>query len=185
MTKKIATSALMAAALLALPVMGAQAKQDGKGSKAERPAKSEKKASKGEHGKQKRCSKVHSVGFQVKGTLAGYTADDVTLTVKRGNKHARTYLGDGPATFTLAGAKVSFVGVTDANGDGKVGFEDVAEGDKVKVGGKLAKPKKRCEGESKLTVRRVKVVRPDANEDAETEAPETGDTPVEPAPAIA
>ena len=184
MSRKIALSALMTAALLALPVMGAQAKQDGKGPKAEK--KSEKKAArKGEHGKQKRCGKLHSVGFKVKGTLAGYTADDVTLTVKRANKHARDYLGDGPATFTLAGAKVSFVGVTDANGDGKVGFEDVAEGDKVKVGGKLAKPKKRCEGESKLTVRRVKVVRPDANEDAETEAPETGDTPVEPAPAIA
>ena len=115
------------------------------------------------HGSRK-CKRTQAVGFVVKGSLAGYTAETVTLDVKRANRHARSYLTAADSTFTLGTARVRFAGVTDADGNGTVDFADVLPTDKVVAIGKATRPKRGCEGETVLKLRKLQVVRPEADE---------------------
>ena len=115
------------------------------------------------HGSRK-CKRTQAVGFVVKGSLAGYTAETVTLAVKRANRHARSYLAAADSTFTLGSARVRFAGVTDADGNGAVDFADVLPTDKVIAIGKATRPKRGCEGETVLKLRKLQVVRPEAEE---------------------
>lgn len=160
--KKLTTAAV-AAALFAVPAMSVEAKPSKPGSS----GKSERKA----QGNSKRCAKPHRLGFVVRGTLASSDATSVTLNVVGANRHARRYLESSPATFSTAGAKLSFEGVTDSSGNGTVGLEDVAASDRIVVIGKLATPKKRCTGTSSLAVRKIAVHRETENE-VEQPAPE-------------
>lgn len=154
MNKRTMGAALAAAALVAVPVQGAAAKPGGH-------------ESHGHHGK---CAKVQSVGFSAAGSLASYTADTVTLNVAHANKHARAYIATAGSTFSLTAARVRFSGVTDADGSGTVDFADALPTDVVRVTGKVSRPKHGCPAsDSTLTLRKVQVVRPDADE---TEAPE-------------
>lgn len=156
MTKRTLGAALAAAAIAAVPVQGAAAKQNGHEA----------------HGQHGRCAKTHSVGFSAAGSLASYTADSVTLNVTRANKHARAYIATAGSTFSLTGVQVRFNGVTDADGSGTVDFADVLPTDVVRVAGKVSSPKHGCPvSDSTLTLRKVQVVRPDTGQ---TEAPEQG-----------
>jgi hypothetical protein len=149
--KKLMILSLAALATLALPVLGAQAKpSDAGGQKAA-----------GKHGaKSKRCAKVRSVGFVVRGTLSAYDESSVTLAVTRSNRHATRWLEDNdPAVFDTTGLTVSFAGVTDADASGVVDLADVLPTDRVRVKGKLALPKARCTGDVVLTVKKVSVSR--------------------------
>lgn len=153
--KKIIVCAVVAVSLVAMPVLSAEAKP-GKGGKSAKAQKS------------KRCKKPRRLGFVVRGSLASFDAESVTLTVAKANRHARRYLESNPATFSTADAKVRFVGVTDTGTDG-VGVEDVVATDVVRIRGKLVVPKRGCSGDTTLVVRKVKVIRPDVEEEEATE----------------
>jgi hypothetical protein len=115
------------------------------------------------HGSRK-CKRTHPVGFVAKGTLASYTDETVTLDVTRANRHARSYLAAADSTFTLGNARVRFAGVTDADGNGAIDFADVLPTDKVVAIGLATRPKRGCEGETVLKLRKLQVVRPEADE---------------------
>jgi hypothetical protein len=160
--KKLIVITLAGLATLALPVVGAQAQPPSAGG--------EKAAGKG-GAKSKRCKKPRALGFVAAGALASVEGSSVTLTVARANRHARRWLETSDATFDTAGLTVSFVGVTDGDLSGAVELADVLPTDRVRVLGKLALPKRGCEGEAVLTLRKVKVLRDPASE---TETETTG-----------
>jgi hypothetical protein len=160
--KKLIVVALAGLATLALPIVGAEAKPPGAGG--------EKAAGKGGT-KSKRCKKPRAVGFVAAGTLASVEGSSVNLTVVRANRHARRWLESNEAAFDTADLTVSFAGVTDAELSGAVDLADVLPTDRVRVLGKLALPKRGCEGEAVLTLRKVKVLREVATE---TETETTG-----------
>jgi len=160
--KKMIVVALAGLATLALPVVGAQAKSPRAGG--------EHAAGKGGE-KSKRCKKPRAVGFVAAGTLASVDGSSVSLTVARANRHARRWLETSEATFDTADLTVSFVGVTDGDLSGAVDLADALPTDRVRVLGKLALPKRGCEGAAVLTLRKVKVLREVATE---TEAETTG-----------
>ena len=121
-------------------------------------------------GASRRCKRAQSVGFVVKGSLASFTPETVTLDVKRANRHARSYIKTAGSTFTLGTARVKFAGVTDADGSGTVDFADVLPTDQVVAVGKATRPKRGCKGDTVLKLRKLQVVRPDADEsESETE----------------
>lgn len=156
--KKLMILCLAALATLALPVLGAEAKPSWAGGQ---------KAA-GKHGaKSKRCGKVKSVGFVVRGTLASSVEDSVTLTVTKSNKHAARWLEENDPSFDTAGLTISYEGVTDADANTVVDLADVLPTDRVKVKGKLALPKAGCEGEVVLTVKKVSVSREVEEESSE------------------
>jgi len=121
-------------------------------------------------GAARRCKRPQSVGFVAKGSLTAFTEDTVTLDVKRANRHARSYIKAAGATFALRAARVRFAGVTDADNSGTVDFTDVRPTDQVVAIGKAVRPKRGCEGVTDLKLRKLQVVRPDADESgSETE----------------
>ena len=69
--------------------------------------------------------------FLFKGTVASVdaAASDVTVTVRRGNRAARRFVGQA-VTFDVAAAKLV---VADVDGDGEAGAGDVRAGDAVVV----------------------------------------------------
>lgn len=111
-------------------------------------------------GAAKRCSKPRKVGFSVRGSLDSFTPEDVTITVARANKHARSFIEGDTHTFTLEGARVKFEGVTDADASGTVDFADVLPTDVVKATGKVTRPKRGCTAEPTVKLRKVHVERP-------------------------
>jgi hypothetical protein len=116
----------------------------------------------------RRCKRVQSVGFVARGSLAGFTPETITLDVKRANRHARRLIEAAGSTFTLGTARVRYVGVTDGDASGTVDFADVLPTDKVVVIGKAVRPKRGCEGDTVLKLRKVQVIRPTADpEDGE------------------
>lgn len=150
MNRTMITAAVAAAATVALPAPGVLAK----------PGSHESHAPKG------RCAKLQSVGFAAAGSLASYTTDTVTVNVTRANKHARAYIAAAGQTFSLSGARLSFHGVTDADGSGAVDFADVLPTDVVRLVGKVSRPKHGCPvTDGALRLRKVQVKRPDAAED--------------------
>jgi hypothetical protein len=68
---------------------------------------------------------------------------DVTIAVTRTNAHARPDKGT-TKTYTLDHARVLF-GLADQNGDGSVGLDDLAAGDRVKVIGKVTVLRRGCD----------------------------------------
>ena len=169
-------------------------------------------AKRGEHGKHgkhtehakggKSCTKAHSVGFQVGGTLVSMTADElattdvneasVTLTVTSANTHARESgdLADQNADRKGVQANGATLTVPVVAGDAfelrlssDYGTGAPAAGDRVKVKGRIAVTKKRCADEGTTTADRygaVDVIRvsikPAAVED-QPEAPEAPEAP--------
>lgn len=114
----------------------------------------------------RKCKKPHAVGFVAKGSLTSFdaAAGTLTLDVKRANRHARRYIEAAGSTFTLGEARVRFVGVTDGNGSGSVDLADVLPTDKVVATGKATKPKRGCEGDIVLKLRKLQIIRPQADE---------------------
>ena len=165
---KTLTGAAAALALIALPVAGATAKPgsgngngngNGHGNAQSAPGVAD---GRGETAAPRRCRRMESVGFTAVGTLATFTPEDVTLEVVKANKHARSYIASAGSTFTLGSARVKFEGVTDGDGNGTVDLGDVLPTDRVKAIGKATRPKRGCEGESVLTLRKLQIVRPEA-----------------------
>ena len=113
----------------------------------------------------RRGRRPQSVGFAVTGSPASFTPETVTLDVKRANRHARAYIATAGSTFELGSARVKFAGITDADGSGEVDFADVQPTDRVIAVGKASRPKRGCEGEATLKLRKVHFVRPDVEQD--------------------
>jgi len=69
--------------------------------------------------------------YNFRGTVVAVdpAAGTLTLSVVRGNRHARTYAGR-EVTFSVASARFA---VTDANADGALDLADVSVGDRVRV----------------------------------------------------
>jgi hypothetical protein len=107
-----------------------------------------------------RC--VVNKGIVVKGTLVSFSADSVTLTVTKLNRHARR------AEVATVGSQYTIEAGSDAFRSQLSGYEDneaPSAGDKVRVTGKVAVTKRRCEPDASVedrydavNVRRVKVV---------------------------
>jgi hypothetical protein len=156
--KKVLLSVLAIAAIVAVPVAGAQAKPPAykvnKG-KALGKAKAKAKAK----GKARRCAKPQRVGFVVDGTFGSYTDPDLTVNVVEANKHAGGWVAANGSTFPMAGVAAAFEGVTDGNADGLVSFADLTSTDQVIIVGKLSRPKKGCTGSTSVVVRHVHVIR--------------------------
>ena len=152
MRKRILIATLAAAALLVAPVAGTDAKPDGVG---------------GPTGP-KKCDKQKSVGFKVRGTFDGYVAPNLTIAVDHFNRHAGDWLAvpNEPIFDTSDARKIKFIGVTDILTDTNetVGFEDAVDTDRVKLKAKLLEPKKGCDGEVTLEVKKITVKRPGGTE---------------------
>ena len=126
-----------------------------------------------------RCARPQRVAFVARGSLVSFTptADttdspnfgDLVLKVTRANHHAAKYTSNTP--LSTVGARVSFAGVTDANADNAVGFDDVQGTDVVKVIGKLVRPRHGCQGDTTVQLRKVMVRRLDTQTPGQ-EAPE-------------
>ena len=180
--KKILMTAVAAVALVALPVAGANARPGGHGHGSTQGNAVEGDTTQGPAGQYtpgrphtrtpRRCRRMQSVGFMAKGTLAGFTAETITLDVKRANRHARAWIAANGSELTLGSARVKFAGVTDGDASGTVDFADVLPTDQVTAIGKVTRVKRGCSGDPAVTLRRVQVVRPDT-----TPEPDTGDTP--------
>jgi hypothetical protein len=107
----------------------------------------------------KRCAKSQKVGFAVVGTLNAYADPELTVDVIEANKHARGWIAEHGSAFDVTGAEATFEGIEDADANGAVGFEDALAGDSAELGGKLLRPKPRCDGETTLRLDRVAVTR--------------------------
>lgn len=168
--KKTMLTAAAALSVLAFPV-AADAKRGGHGHTPPEHAASQHGAGDSRPAEQRsegrraarKCKRTHSIGFVAKGSLVSFTDETVTLDVKRANRHAASYIEDAGSTFTLGTARVKFAGVTDT-GSGTLDLADVASTDKVVAKGKLTAPKRGCEGETVLTLRKLQIVRPEADE---------------------
>jgi hypothetical protein len=124
----------------------------------------------GQSGNSHRCRPVH-VGFIVSGTLVsqkltansdGTYTGEITVKVTHTNHHAVTEkekeVTTTERTYSLTSAHVTF-GLTDANSDGTVGLDDLIEGDRVMLVGKVTKlANKHCDRSkftSEKTIRRL------------------------------
>jgi hypothetical protein len=139
MRKRVLLASFAAAALLVAPVAASEAKQDGDGGSTE----------------SKKCEKL--VGFKIKGTLDdGSDLTTIDIALISANRHARDWLAENAPGFVLGDLDVDLEGFdVDDDGDEKikfvgfdatVDFED-ADGDLVKVKGKLELPKQGCSEE--------------------------------------
>lgn len=98
-----------------------------------------------------------SAGRSPKPTYSG----DVTIDVKRTNRHARADKGT-TKTYTLDHGRV-LLGLEDQNGDGVVDLGDVLPGSRAKVIGKITKLPPRCDKtgfEPQLTIQKLIVHAP-------------------------
>jgi hypothetical protein len=117
-------------------------------------------------GKTKSCSKTGTRGFQVTGTLVSLTKDDpltgdseasVTLVVTAANRHARNSGELDDQNLDRKGMQVVGATYTVPAGDafalklGDYGTGEPAEGDRVKVKGRIGLTKKRCAAEGTTT----------------------------------
>ena len=88
--------------------------------------------------------------YLFKGTVASVdaAATDVTVTVTRGNRAARRFVGR-PVTFDVAAAKLV---VADVDGDGTVAAGDVSPGDRVTI---QVRAPRGVTGDAPLTARKL------------------------------
>ena len=113
-----------------------------------------------------KCS-PHKVAFVVSGRLVHQTlvknsdgtyTGTVTLKVTHTNRHAAGEKQGAPEkTYSLTSVRVTF-GLRDVNGDGTVGLDDVKEGDRAKLIGKVTKLAKKCNSGTftpQTTIRKV------------------------------
>jgi hypothetical protein len=124
----------------------------------------------GQSGSSHRCRPVH-VGFIVAGTLVsqkltansdGTYTGEVTVKVTHTNHHAvgekEKEVTTTEKTYSLTSAHVTF-GLADANSDGTVGLDDLVEGDRVMLIGKVTKlANKHCDRSkftSEKTIRQI------------------------------
>jgi len=173
--KKMILAAVAALSVLAFP-LAAEAKrghgngnghgQSQQGSDARQGAEQQ---SEGRRASRK-CKRTQSVGFVVKGSLASFTPEAVTLDVERANRHARSYIETAGSTFELGSARLKFEGVTDADNSGAVDLADVLPTDRVVAIGKATRPKRGCEGETVLKLRKLQVVRETESDDSHDSA---------------
>jgi hypothetical protein len=170
---KIAITAAAAAALAALPAAGAAARPGAGHGQGQGPGAHQRPADLVRQPKPRgRCSRAQRVAFVAHGSFVAFaatadpadalTAGDLTVDVTRSNHHARG--SRGQHTFATAGAKVTFRGVNDSSGNGAVGLEDVVAGDRVVLLGKLVRPKRGCQGQTSVLLRKVMVKRPAATQ---------------------
>lgn len=140
------TTLISAGALLAAPAAGLAARGAPHGSN-------------GTHGKAKNCTKAHAVGYQVNGTLVGFTDDaatpasEATVTLKvtsAGRPAARSGEIDDQ-NATKQGAQVKGATYTVAAGDAYVlklkgyeGSDTPSVGDRVKISARIRLTKKAC-----------------------------------------
>lgn len=117
----------------------------------------------GQNGSSHRCH-TERVGFIIAGTLVsqkltansdGTYSGEITVKVTHTNHHA---VGEKEVTtektYTLTSAQVTFA-LTDANSDGSVGLDDLVEGDRVMLVGKITKlANKHCD-RSKFTAEKT------------------------------
>ncbi|HEU4701292.1 MAG TPA: hypothetical protein VFS37_02335 [Conexibacter sp.] len=119
----------------------------------------------GNHGRPHRCV-AHGVAYVAAGTLTGHTlvldgsggptptvsaaradkptySGDVTIDVRRTNRHARADKGT-TKTYTLDHARV-VLALEDQNDDGRVDLGDVQPGSRAKVIGKVTKLRRACD----------------------------------------
>jgi hypothetical protein len=168
--KKTMLTAAAALSVLAFPV-AADAKRGGHGHgppehvASQQGADDSRPAEQRSEGRRaaRKCKRTQSIGFVAKGSLASFTDETVTLDVERANRHARSHIEAAGSTFTLGTARVKFEGVTDT-GSGALDLADVVSTDKVVASGKLTTPKRGCEGETVLKLRKLQVVRPEVEE---------------------
>jgi hypothetical protein len=111
----------------------------------------------------KRCKKTPRVGFNITGTVVSYDATSNTLVLDVDDngvsRHAKKYVTEDPLTVTGA----------------KVGDPAPKAGDKVKVHGKIDKPKKKCAETDAAITASVKYTRV-TPQDTTTEQPEAATT---------
>jgi len=122
-------------------------------------------------GSEKSCAKKPSVGYSVRGTLVSATADNpattvvneasVTLRVTGANSHARNSGEIADQDATQSGVQVAGATYTVTGSDaftlvlhGFQGVDTPSAGDAVKVGGKIARTKKKCAPEGTATADR-------------------------------
>ena len=123
----------------------------------------------GVKGRSHRC-RPHGVGYVASGTLVSQTltqntdgsySGEVSIKVVSSNHHAALEKG-GTLTLKVEDVRVVF-GLADTDGDGTVGLDEVTEGDRVTLIGKITTLAKKCshkEFTPKLTVRQVVVNAP-------------------------
>jgi hypothetical protein len=122
----------------------------------------------GSHGGRSHRCTPHKIGYVAAGTLVRHTlaldgsggptptaaaadersdkatySGDVTIDVKRTNRHARADKGT-TKTYALDHARL-VLGLGDQNGDGKVDLGDVLPGSRAKVVGDVTKLSRRCD----------------------------------------
>jgi hypothetical protein len=126
----------------------------------------------GSSGHSRRCH-PHAVGYVASGTLLSQTlaknedgtySGEVSVKVASANHHAALEKG---GTLTLKVENVHLVlGLADTNNDEAVGLDDVKEGDRVTLIGRITTLAKKCDHKEftpKLTVRQVVVNSPAAD----------------------
>jgi hypothetical protein len=126
---------------------------------------SDNPSNKPSHPGQSHKCKPHKVGYVASGTLVSQTltknadgaySGEVTVKVTHTNHHAT---GDLGATKTYKVEKVHLTfGLADTNKDGSVGLDDLKEGDRVKLIGKITALAKKCgtsEFTATTTIRRI------------------------------
>lgn len=100
-------------------------------------------------GSSHRCQ-PHAVGYVASGTLEaqsltknadGTYSGSLSVDLTHGNRPARA--GLGKQQVTVEDIRVTF-GLRDANGDGSVGLDDLAAGDRVRLLGRITVLAKRC-----------------------------------------
>jgi hypothetical protein len=105
----------------------------------------------GHPGNSHKC-KPHSVGYVASGTLVSQTltknadgtySGEVTVKVTHTNHHATGDLGATKA-YKVERVHVTF-GLADTNKDGGVGLDDLKEGDRAKLIGKITTLAKKCD----------------------------------------
>ena len=114
-----------------------------------------------------RCKHQPSVGFSVGGTLdPSSSADNTIIVVKHANKHSKPFVTGGKFTVP-SGSKTTFAGSNPLTTQG-ADFSKY----KVQATGKVVKLKKGCTAANSPapTVKRVKVIAPDASEQQEQPA---------------
>ena len=121
---------------------------------------------KGQSGK---CKRPRRVGFVAAGTVTTLDASSLTLTVSKANRHATNWLALNAPTFATAGARLHLKGIVDSTGDGLVDYADVLSTDRVRVIGKLIRPKRGCTGETVVSLRRIHVRRKSADTEPDVE----------------
>ena len=138
------------------------------GAMAAKPSDPGSKGQEKSSAKSKRCKKGPSVGYTATGTLVGtptVNADGTTtlvVNVTKTNKHAKALKGDGK-TITVKSDAVKYSG-----------NEAADDGDRVKINGKVLKPKAKCPAATaeqlEAKIRKVTITEPEAAEEQQPAA---------------